>query len=123
MVVALENIENPDEPVDLFSFINEALEYFVEEEGWSPIYAFQVIMKQGSEVGLAELRKHSLKTILDTPTPEVMMQNIDFHKDRYTRRDVKILVERIGDVLSTYKDTEGIRKLKRDLIRISMHNN
>ncbi len=123
MVAALKNIENPDEPVDLFSFINGALEYFVEEEGWSPIYAFQVIMKQGSEVGLARLRKQSLKTILDTPTPEVMMQNIDFHKDRYTRRDVKILVERIGDVLSTYKDTEGIRKLKRDLIRISMHNN
>ena len=123
VVVTLEDMENPNEPVDLFSFINEALEYFVEEEGWSPIYAFQVIMKQGSEVGLADLKKQSLKTILDSPTPDVMMQNIEFHKDRYTRRDVLVLVERIGAVLSNYKDNAGIRKLKRDLLRISMHNN
>ena len=88
--------------VDLFSFINEALEYFVEEEGWSPIYAFQVIMKQGSEVGLAELKKQSLKTIMDTPTPEVMMQNIEFHKKSYSHDDVENLVDRIKNMINLF---------------------
>ena len=104
-------------------FINEALTYFVEVEGWSPIYAFQVLMKQNSEVGLARLRKQSLGEILENPTPEVMMDNIDFFKESYTLVDLEALVDKIGEVLSTYKDPSGLRKMKRDLMLLAKGNN
>ena len=108
---------------DFLGFINKALEYFVEVEGWSPIYAFQVIMKQNSEVGLAQLKKQSLPAIMESPTPNVMMENIEFFKKEYTHKDMERLIERISDVLSTYKDPPGIRKLKADLLRLASHNN
>ena len=122
-VVGLDSTETEHSEVDFMSFINEALEYFVEVEGWSPIYAFQVIMKQNNEAGLAQLKKQSLNNILESPTPDVMMSNIVFFKEKYTDDDVRALVERIGDVLSNYKDKNGISKLKRDLLRIAQKNN
>ena len=119
MVMDLESGTCEDRDIDFFGFINDAMEYFVEVEGWSAIYAFQVIMKQNDEVGLAQLKKHSLKAILEQPTPDVMMANIEFRKERYTIVDLEALVERIGEVLANYKDPEGIRKLKKDLMRIA----
>ena len=108
---------------DIMTFINDALEYFVEEEGWSPIYAFQVIMKQNNEVGVARLKKQSLKEIMDSPTPDVMLSNIEFFKEDYTQADLDALIEKISDVLSNYKDREGLIKLKRDLSRIAARKN
>lgn len=122
-VVRLADSDPSNGEVDFMGFINEALTYFVEVEGWSPIYAFQVLMKQNSEVGLARLKKRALGDILENPTPEVMMENIDFFKETYTVGDLEALVDRIGDVLSTYKDPGGLRKMKRDLMLLARENN
>ena len=122
-VVRLSDADPSTGEIDFMGFINEALTYFVEVEGWSPIYAFQVLMKQNSEVGLARLRKQSLGEILENPTPEVMMDNIDFFKESYTLVDLEALVDKIGEVLSTYKDPSGLRKMKRDLMLLAKGNN
>jgi hypothetical protein len=121
-VVLLSQDDTAAMKVNFFNFINEAMEYFVEVEGWSPIYAFQVLMKQNSEVGLAELKKQSLKEILETPTPDVMLRNIVFYKDRYSMEDVTGLVEKVVEVLSNYKDKEGLATLRRDLLLIARQN-
>jgi len=108
-----------DDPnIDLYSVINRTIAYFINEEEWAPVYAYQVIIHQSTVEGLTCVRKRNSPEVVFMPSQASLESDVELILERYTISDGYRLVDRICDTLFTFMRKKDHERLKRELRRM-----